>query len=1473
MSEKITQGEGITQGEEIIMACIGASADGITAMEAFFKNFPSPGSKIIMVVVQHLSPDHKSILPEILQRKSRVKVFKIKNNMIPAPGNIYVLPAGYDASISGGKFRLVKYSRTQKGLHLPIDMFFRSLAAEYGSRSAAIVLSGTGSDGCLGIKDIKDAGGLVMAQDPKTAKFKAMPQNAIDTGLVEKIDSPEELPALLLEFQKNCTMEDQPIDDADSDKLMERMFQLILIRTGHDFSGYKKSMIHRRIRRRMTLHREDSFPGYIALLEKSPSEVENLFRDLLIGVTSFFRDMGSFEALQQKVLSTLINGRDNETIRVWIAACSSGEEVYSIAMLAREIQEKQRIRANIRIFASDIDQKALDLARQGRYKQNIVADIPEDLLKKYFSRKDDIYQVNRELRNMVAFAEHNILKDPPYSQLDLISCRNFLIYLEPDTQQHVLNTFHYALKDDGCLFTGKSENHFAKDKLFKFIVKGSSLFQKIQNKRVRGDYISQSRIKDFQGSMRQTARQPGKSISVGEFAEKTALRNYMHPFLVIDRKGEIQYSLGQIEKYLAYPTGEPDRNIVNLVKEGLKVPVSSALRKIRTNPGPVRLRNIKVMLGEEDTGYVNLSLIPVTRPVHLNHLVIVNIEPVHVVPGMRGKGIGETSDVLEESNDYIQQLERDLQESREYLGNVIEELAAANNETIATNEELQGTVEVLETSKEEMQSLNEELETSNNELRSKIDEITLIYNDLETLYRSTPLGILYLDRNLHIRKFSPQIKEMVNLLESDTGRSIEDFDINFKQGDLISDVRHVLQSLRPVEKDVTRDNENYYWMRILPYRIIDERVDGVVITFTNITERYKMQKLVQESEQWEKYKHLFDHIEHGFALFKATHQSDGNIKDLKLVEANAAYEAIIHVNLEKDRNRKMSDLFNEKGIPLSIQPIFRRLQTGKAFNEEIHISETGRFLKILCFSLDRDMVATFVQDVTADRKELKARLLLASIVESNDDAIFSESGDGKILTWNRGAAKLYGYTEKEAIGSASAMLYVKGDTEQDMIGKVKRGGNIKDLETKHRRKDGSVIHVSVTRSPIRNENKEIVAISTIAKDITLIKEREKELVKSKEIAEQAVKTKNLFLSNISHEVRTPLNSILGFASMLNDEVSNARGRRYIGTIVDSGRQLLHIINDIVDVSRLEAGELPLHPSAVDIDRLMRETREQFEGYAATNRKQQIDFRLKLPEHEGVLYAITDRHRLQQVIINLLSNAFKYTEKGYVEFGYRESDDDELLFYVSDSGVGISREHQERIFERFQQVEDAVQGKVMAGTGLGLTIARGIVGRLGGRMWVESEKGKGSVFYFAIPMKHPEYTEKAGRSTENSDPPDLAGKRILIGEDDPYSLETLKYMLKDTGAEITSAGDGESVLEMFHSQGADIILLDIKMPKKNGYELVREIRSANIDIPFIAVSAFAMPEQIKKSMDSGFDDHLVKPVSKKLLFDALVKHLK
>ncbi|MFO7924267.1 MAG: CheR family methyltransferase [Bacteroidales bacterium] len=1469
--------------EQPVIAAIGASANGIKAMEAFFSNL-GESTGIAFVIIQHLSPDYKSILPEILQKKTGLKVLDVENNTTPSPGHVYVLPAGFDVTISNNRFHLQKYSKDKRGLHLPIDLFLRSLAADYKDRTAAILLSGSGSDGTAGIREIKSAGGLVMVQDPESAKFSSMPRNAIETGLVDKVARPEDLPGMLIEFQKNINKEDKPFDEDDSPDSLKRLFQLLKAETDHDFSGYKKNTVFRRIRRRMTLHKIKRLKDYVNFIEDNPDEVHHLFKELLILVTSFFRNREAFDILREKVFPEIFNPDNPDPVRIWVAACATGEEVYSIAILAKEYQESQHIRVDMQIFATDVDSQALEIARTAKYKGNIESDIPGELLDKYFQKTDDLYQVHKDIRDMVTFAEHNAIKDPPYSKLDLISCRNFLIYLEPPVQKNLLNAFHYALQVERYLFLGSSETPSLKEELFDSMDAKAHIYRKKKNRKAVVDYLSQKREKETQWGIAGAREKPGREkLSVKEFAENEALKEYMHPFLLIDKNGDIQYSLGRCDKYFRFQVGEPSQNIVTLAREGLQIPITSALRKIKSENKSVAFKNIKISdSGNND--YVSLALTPVKRPSQFDHLIIVTVLPSKSVPTNK-EYKREDVQISGEYEEYMRQMELELQENREYLNSIIEELETSNEELISaneeaqsTNEELQSTNEELETSKEEMQSLNEELETSNNELQRKIDEVTTINNDLNNFLQSTDIGILFLDKSLKIRRFSPQIKSIVNLVESDIGRSINDFGIKFLQEQLVQDVKEVLEKLVKVEKEVSRGENEIYWMRISPYRTIEDQVDGVVITFTDITEKQKVQKLIEESERWKKYRELFHHMEHGFALFGAVRDKKGDVDDFRLIETNHAFEDLLQIDPDKDKDKKVSELFSEKGYRHAFMVAGKKALAGKAYRDERYFAKSKRHFNILYFSHEEDVVATFLQDITREKEEMKADMHLASIVESSDDAIFSESPEGEILSWNEGAVQLYGYTEEEATGSGAGELYAypRDDGDMAVIREVRKGKKIKNFETFHRRKDGSVGPVSVTKSPIKDDTGKVIAISNIVKDITGIKKREKELINAKEAAEQASMLKNMFLANMSHEIRTPLNSILGFTSILKEKVSNEQDKRCVDNISDSGKQLLHLIDDIVDVSRLDAGELMIHPASVNIDELLKKIKEQFEGYIIEKNVRNIDFRLKLPDGNGKRCVITDEFRLRQIFQNLLSNAFKYTEKGYIEFGYEIRDKKDLLFYASDTSAGISPGYHEKIFERFRQADsyNRKRDKVIRGTGLGLAIARGLTEQLGGEIWVDSIEGKGSTFYFTIPFEEgkAEKSTRKQKKEKSAQTPEFTGKKVIIAEDDPYSLEMLKFMLKATGIEMFAAEDGEEVMDLFNNEKVDIVLLDIRMPKKDGYELIREIRSKDPDIPVIAQTAFAMPEQIKASREMGFDEHLVKPVSKESLYAVLEKYL-
>ncbi len=1461
---------------------IGTSAGGIKILEKLFEIMPVD-SGLSFVIIQHLSPHQKSELVSIIQRRTKMQVRQIEKDMEAEPDQVYITPPHQFISLHNNRFALKSFEESEKEkVYLPIDYFLRSLASDKKSHSTAIILTGTGSDGALGIKDIKEAGGLVITQDPETAEFDSMPRSAIDTGIVDAILSPEDIPRYLKEF-KDLTDSDKEESFADkaNEELVRKIFKLISEHFDYDFSKYKKNTIFRRIRKRMVVTEKHSSNKYMKFLENNPDEIEALFREFLIGVTYFFRDFESFKILKKDVFPQILS-REEKSIRIWVAACSTGEEAYSIAILLKDYLEEHNIEKEIQIFASDIDTRALEVARIGKYSENIVVDVPKDLLNRYFVKKDSSYFVHKEIRDMIVFAEHSILRDPPYSSLDFISCRNFLIYIESDMQTHVLNTFHYALKSNGFLFLGGSETQRIADDVFKTTNKKARIFQKVDNRKVIADYLlfskkgASKKEKDDQGR-----ELPNRELSYKEFAEKTALKDYLNPFLLINKKGELLYSLGNCEKYFKFSTGEPQNNVVNLAREGLKVPISNALRKINSEKKKLLYENIMAISG---TGkeLVDLMIQPVNLPPAFSNFMILTLKPSEKDGKTEDKNENKIHRMSEERDEYIRQMESDLNETREYLKNVVEELEtsneelkSANEEAQSTNEELQSSNEELESSKEELQSVNEELNTSNFELQRKIEETTRFTNDLNNFLHGTDIGILFLDKGLRIKRFTPQIRGVINLEDKDIGRSIEDFNVNFLGETLVQDIQRVLDNLITIEKEISKNDDRQYWMRIKPYRTIDDKIDGVVITFTDITEKNLIQKKAEKEQK--RYKLLFDNMDNGFAIHKVIRDNKGQISDFKIREINPAFKNLMQLEPEQVLDKSLFEIFENEKFRDILLSAGKNALSGAHSQQEHFFKNLNKYFRINYFSNEGDYLVTFIQDITSLKKEIETHQHLVSIIESSDDAIFSESTEGKILSWNEGAVHLYGYSESEAIGNKANRLfaYPKNDGDIELIKKVRNGQKVTNHETVHKKKDGNLIHVSLTKSPIKDDNGVVVAISNISKDITTLKKREEILKTAKIATEQASAIKSLFLANMSHEIRTPLNSIIGFTEIMEDELKSRRHKKHLRTIHDSGIQLLNLINDIVDFSRIEAKELPVHTSNVDLISLMKKTRDQYQGYSKKIKNEKnIDFRLNIPEGEKSRIIVTDEKKLQQMFHNLLSNAFKYTDEGFIEFGYNiDKDKDSLMFFVKDSGIGITEEDREKVFNRFHQSE-GVSGKAISGTGLGLAISKGLAELMGGKMWLESEKGKGSEFCFTLPLINGENIKKEKNISKEKEMiiPKLHGKKILLAEDDEHTIEMMKFLLEKTGADIFIAKDGGQAMDVFNKEEFDLILLDIRLPVKNGYEVISQIKDKNPKVPVIAQSAFAMPEQVKKSHEAGFEEHITKPVTMDIFFSMLNKYL-
>lgn len=824
---------------------IGASAGGVSALQAFLQEIP-PGTGAAYVVIVHLEPAHASELAEILARKAHMPVQQVNRKMTLEPDNIYVIPPNRRLLISDHEIDSLSFDEP-RGRRSPIDQFFRSLADQQGD-GFAVVLTGAGSDGAIGAKAIKEAGGFILVQDPNEAEYPSMPRSAIETGVADIVLPVRELGRQLVELiRAKARIPDEKVAASDEETL-QRILAYLRARTGNDFSRYKRSTIYRRLARRMQVRKVSELPEYLALLQKKPDEVEALFHDLLISVTTFFRDPAAFDVLAQRVIPKLYE-LDNGPLRVWVPACASGEEAYSVAMLFADEAARHETRRELQIFASDLDTIALSIAREGRYPLAIETDVGEERLRKYFTKEADHYRIRREIREMVLFATHSLLKDPPFSRLHLVSCRNLLIYLEKDLQQQVLTTFSHALRLGGYLFLGSSESADIAPSHFRVIDREARVYQ---SKGCSGEYreLPHVAIPTRAGSIPilGPATEP---IHTPPSSHQRALELTAPPSILVDLNHQIVNMSEEAGRFIQPSGGQIRNDITELVRPEMRFDLRAALHLAFERNQP------------------SLSL-PI--PVRFNgapHRVFIQVRPVSASDGnpaqaviffIEGDAIGEAEGEKasagrdQASEAAIRRLKEELELTRSRLRASREEFEAANEELRASNEELQSineeyrsTAEELETSKEELQSINEELQTVNAELKLKLEGVSWANNDLQNLMASTDVGTLFLDSQLRIKRFTPQIAELFNIKAADEGRPITDFTHRLDYPHFTEDAYAVLKDLKIIEREIA-SNCNWYLTRIRPYRTMDNHIEGVVCTFVDVTSRLKTEEALKASE-------------------------------------------------------------------------------------------------------------------------------------------------------------------------------------------------------------------------------------------------------------------------------------------------------------------------------------------------------------------------------------------------------------------------------------------------------------------------------------------------------------------------------------------------------------------------------------------------------------------------------------------------
>jgi two-component system CheB/CheR fusion protein len=1018
---------------EILVVGIGASAGGVQALKQFFQSV-DPNAGFAYMVVLHLSPDYESQLAKVLQVDTKMNVVRVQQKIKIARDTVYVVSPNRHFVIDGG-FVSSTTNMQPEDRRAPIDIFFRALAESLGSKAVGIILSGTGPNGSMGLKRIKEKGGVVFVQNPKEAEFSEMPRNAIATELVDEVLPVAEIPVAIVRYGNGnakikVELDSENQNDSEAGSFRE-LFKHLRVQTGHDFSNYKRATVLRRIERRINVRNLSSLQEYVAYLKVHPNETIALLNDLLISVTNFFRDKKSFEYLQTEILHALLkNKHTGEQLRIWVAGCATGEEAYSIAMLCAELTDGLGDNPKVQIFATDIDERAIGIAREGCYTNSEVADVSPERLRRFFNKEGDDYKVKRELREMVLFATHNFLKDPPFSRLDLISCRNVLIYLNDIAQERVLETFHFALQPGGFLFLGSSEsvdNASESYSVYKreyhvycsrqITPKNFPIPESIPNFRFSSE-TTQSKTNDRE----QLSNQP---VTFGDLHHRL-LEEYAPPSIVVNEEYEILHMSKHVGDFFEFSPGEPTKNLLKLIKPEMRLELRSALFQSIKLQAPVNTKNYQVNINGQ-MQLVSIQVRPVLKENNpLKGFILVLFKTAESIPDSKEIVLSSSEPVAKQIEEELITIKGQLRDSVEQHETQSEELKASNEELQAMNEELRSAAEELETSKEELQSINEELRTVNQELKIKVEEMSLATNNIQNLINSADIGTIFLDRNLRIALFTPAITKIFNLIESDYGRPITDITHKINYSELVADSEMVLTKLTVAEREVTTTNNRVFTMRLVPYRTDDDRIGGVIMTFFDITRRKKAEEALIKSQ--EDYRMQLEHAvkERTMELGRARDEYVSLVENtpdviirwdnkLCLIFANSAFEERFSLKKIKVYGKKVGDIDGPfSSVEKYIESLKNVFKTGKPIehhntyktkNKEIHFytrmvpekNEKGKVISVLAIARDISEIKIAQGKLDVQQKETMNAIIVAQEQERERIGEALHNGVGQLF--------------------------------------------------------------------------------------------------------------------------------------------------------------------------------------------------------------------------------------------------------------------------------------------------------------------------------------------------------------------------------------------------------------------------------------------------------------------------------------------
>ncbi|MDB5102911.1 MAG: methylase of chemotaxis methyl-accepting protein [Fibrobacteres bacterium] len=1459
-------GAGQQEGGSFPVVGIGASAGGLEAFTQLLSNLPDHPN-MAFVLVQHLEPTHASHLREILSKSTGMPIQEVRDGMGIAADHIYIIPPNANMTMAHGVLHLTPRGDI-RGAHLPIDTFLRSLAQDRLRHAIGVVLSGTGSDGTLGLAEIKAVGGITFAQEMDSAKYPAMPASAVAMGVVDIVLPPADIARELIRMGGHPYLGHAAAGDtghpfAGSEKEFDRILFLLRAVSGVDFTHYRDTTLKRRILRRMALGKVASIADYARQIESDPAELKSLYQDILINVTRFFRDPKAFEALAETAFPQILKAKSpGDTIRVWVAGCATGEEAYSLAIAICEYQDPREFQCQLRIFASDIsDIPALERARAGVYPQNIENDVSPARLRRFFVKEDGNYRINKEIREMCIFAKHDVTADPPFAKLDLISCRNLLIYMSSSLQRRIIPAFHYALNPGGFLMLGNSETVGRDTDLFSPVDAQLKIYSKKMAAARLPNLAPKGNAAEAKGDARPVQRAP-HSFDFQQAADRLLLRKFVPPGVLVNKDMDVIQFRGRTSPFLEPPQGGTGLNLAKMAQENLSLEMRNAILECEKTAAPVRREGLGILDGRFIRRF-NLEVLPISLPDAAEACFLVLFEETgdpaslpdpDTVPNPRGPAQVEE----------ISLLRLELAAAKEYLQTIreqgeaaTEEMKSSNEEMESSNEELQSTNEELETAKEELQSSNEELGTMNDELRTRNLEQGQLNDDLTNLLGSVQIPIIMLGSDLCIRRFTPAAGKSLRLANADVGRPIGN--VRFAPAfDFEKHIAEALSSQQPVSLEARDMSGRWNALKIHPYRSADGKIEGAVVVLQDIDDLKRAQQRLQESGDYAR--SIVDTVREPLLILE---------EGLRIHSANLSYYSLFGTRPQDTEGKVLQEIGGGIwNIPELLALLERAPDAAGGFKDfEVGLTLAGKRTDLLLNArrlLQDDgrkrMTLLAIDDITERSRAQRDLRLLKFFSDQSPDPYYLADRAANLTYVNHSACAKLGYAETELLGM-NLLSIEPGFTPErfSALFEDAQGFRASAFETEHAGKDGKRHPVECSATGVDFEGERFMLV--IARDITerMANREALDLAEEKLRQSQKMEAIGRLAGGIAHDFNNQLTAINGYSAMCLEE-SPERGDMYhhLLEINKAGERAATLTRQLLAYSRKQV----LVPKVLDLNLIVSNM------HSMLNRLIGEHYRLDLAL-DGTLGLIkADPGQMEQVLINLVVNARDALPHGG-EIALRTRNEiltaeypnvfpvvprgSYVVLSVSDNGIGMDAELQKRIFDPFFTTKEV--GK---GTGLGLSVVQGIITQSGGHIALQSEKGEGAVFNIFLPMEVAKQ-EGSPRMDEDRARPAKGTETVLLVEDEDTVRNFTRKVLEMQGYTVLEAENGERALQVnAQHQGIPIQLLvtDMIMPGLGGRQLAERFLASRPESRVLFMSGYS--EEVIQTEDGQIerDGHFI-----------------